>query len=280
MQNFIQFLVRFHAFFLFIGLEIFCFYLLIQQHHFQRTRLANTANQVTGTVYESVSGVQGYVGLKSQNDSLVVENARLKEELQLLQSYFTTKDTLITDTICIDTSALKIYNYVSAKVIKNSTNQISNFLTIDRGTNDGIYPEMGIISSNGIVGITKVSSPNYSVVMSVLHKDMRVSSKIFRNGYVGTLRWYGNDPLYATLEDIPKHVEILPGDTIVSSGFSSFFPADILVGIVESSRLKESNFYDIKVQLSTNFSTLRYVYAVQYEMQREVLELEAQSLNE
>ncbi len=284
MQNFIQFLVRFHAFFLFVGMQILCFYLIAQRHHYQRSILYNTFTESTGFLHNSVTGATDYVNLRTVNDSLIKENARLREQVLMheLLGIIAEQDSVSkTDTIPIDSTRAKIYVYQAAKVINNSTNKLSNFITINKGREDGFRPEMGIVSNQGIVGITKNVSAHFSTIMSMLHKDMRVSAKIKINGYVGTLRWDGKDPQQAILTDIPKHVLLKEGDEIVSSGYSSFFPEGIPIGIIESFSLEQGgNFYRIEVALSTPFGNIDYVYGVDYQMQEEQKQLEEQSVNE
>ncbi len=293
MYNLLLFFARFHAFILFIFLEIICFSLLVQHNPFQRTTIINSSNRVTGELYDKAHSVGEFVALRGENDSLLAENGRLKAQLLSIEERLEDNVNLLfkEEEFCRDSSMLVYfedtteytYNYVGAKVISNSTLKPNNYLTINKGHADGLQDEMGVIGRNGIVGVIKNVSKNFATVISVLHKSMRVSAKIRRNNFIGSLRWDGGDPRYAVLDDIPKHARVNIGDTIVTSGYSSFFPADIVVGVVENWSLAEaegSNFFNIKVKLSTHFSSIRYVYVVDYAKKQEQKALEEKSRDE
>ncbi len=281
MQNFIQFLIRFHALFLFLILEAFCLYLVTRQHHYQRAIIYKATDELTGTVYTGITGTRDYVGLKSVNDSLAIENARLRERLLMLELMQISRPDLLSDTTWMDSTRYEVFNYRAAKVINNSTDKITNFFTINKGSADGFRPEMGVIGPNGIVGVTKRVSENFTTAMSVLHKDLRISSLIKNKNYIGTLRWTGGNPNFALLTDIPKHVNPEVGDTVVTSYYSNFFPENLMIGTITDMDLDGgSNFYNITLRLSTNFNNIKHVYGVDFHEFNELKQLEQTTYSE
>jgi rod shape-determining protein MreC len=174
-----------------------------------------------------------------------------------------------------DTIHHQQYSFITAKVINNSVNRRNNYLTLNAGSLQGIKPEMGVISSEGIVGIVKDTSKHFCSVMSFLHKDSKISAKLKKSGYIGSLVWDGYDASRASLKDIALHVQFAKGDTIVTSSYSSIFPEDIMIGRVEDFETKAGdNFYDITIRLSTDFSKLSYVYIVNNVLKEEQQQLE------
>ena len=168
------------------------------------------------------------------------------------------------------------YKYITAKVINNSINHRNNYLTLNRGSLQGVKPEMGVITSKGIVGIVKQVSEHYCTVMSFLHKDTRISGMIKRNKFFGSLVWDGVDPAIATLNEIDKTVPVQKGDTIITTAYSAIFPAGIMLGTVVEAKLNPgSNFHQIRVRLSTRFDNLSYVNIVDNLMKNEQRELES-----
>ncbi|MEZ4886503.1 MAG: rod shape-determining protein MreC [Chitinophagales bacterium] len=314
MRNLISFIFKYHAFLLFLGLEIVSFALIVQHNHFQRASFINSSQSTVAFLYNEVNEWSEYMDLKQVNDSLMAENARLMaeaeaaksaldEELQDDNFTFGTDTTLVdtlTSTSISDPSAVgatannnqgngeqqiiadSIFHFIGAKVINNSTNRANNFLTINKGSKDGVAMEMGVIGLNGVVGVVKDVSENFATIISVLHRSMRVSAKIKRNNFVGSLRWEGTRPDRAVLNDVPKHVHVQKGDTILTSGYSSFFPQNVLIGIVvdEPRSDQGSNFYKIDVALSTNFNSIQYVYVVDYIRKAEKKALEEETQNE
>ncbi|MGB1206570.1 MAG: rod shape-determining protein MreC [Chitinophagales bacterium] len=286
MRNLLRFIQRHHAFLIFFILELLCFSLIVRYNSYQRASILNTTSTVVGGVLEQASEVRDFIDLKEVNDSLLSENARIASELATAKMLLTTKvadsigqmQTLETQK---DSTIKDVYKYIGAKVINNSINQVNNFITINKGSKDGIKPEMGVISSNGIVGVVKNVSENYSSVISVLHKNMRVSAKIKQNNFIGSLRWEVLAPQYARLDDIPKHAPVYVGDEVTTSGYSSFFPDNVPIGVVEEWGLPQgSNFYNIRVKLSTDFNSLNYVYVIDYMRRQEQKELEEASTSE
>jgi rod shape-determining protein MreC len=258
MKNLINFLIRSWVFILFLFLQIAALVLLFSNNNYHSAQYFNSANTVSGKVYETQSEITDYFTLKSANADLAEENARLRAMLPTAYEITDKKFFVKNDTIFAQK-----YSYANAKVINNSTNRRNNYITLNKGSLQGIQPKMGVISPNGIVGVVKDVSPNYATVLSFLHKAVKVSAKIRKSGYFGSLIWEGGNPDFGYLKDIPSYVKLVKGDTIVTTSYSDIFPEDIMVGVVESLDEKPNDsFHNIKVKLSTNFTTLSYVYVI------------------
>lgn len=276
MRNLWIFFLRYYAFFLFLLLEVIAFTLIINNNQYQRSSVLNSANQLSGSLYTTVSNAQAYLDLGKANDSLAAENAILKNLLRA--EYYSNKVEKETRT---DSSSFRRYTYVRAKVVNNTTNKRNNYLTLDRGRLHGIRKNMGVISKDGIVGIVKDVSDHFCTVISFLHKDSKISAKLNSSGDFGSLVWDGLDPRVANLKDIPTHVVVKENDSVMTTGFSSIFPEHIMIGRVKKVEHKSGdNFFDIEVELSTDFSTLRYVYIVSDFLSIEKNKLEEAVIND
>ena len=276
MRNLFIYILKYHFFLLFLILEIFCFYLIVQNNYFQKAKYINSSSVLTGYVYANYNGITDYFGLRKKNLELSVENAKLKT---MHKSSFYALDKKVYSTN--DTAYKQVYNYVSAKVINNSVNKLSNYITLNKGSKDGIKPDMAVICDQGIVGIVKDVTENYSSVISFLNKEVKISARIKKSGGFGTLYWDGKDREIAQLKEISNHVKIAYGDTVVTSGYSKMFPAGIKVGTIISFRNPPTdNFYRIYVKLSTDFSNLNYVYVVNNIMSDELDKLEKKQKND
>jgi rod shape-determining protein MreC len=286
-RNLIIFLRRYFNFFLFLLLEVICIVLVFRNNDFQKTAYLNSANSISARLYNRYNNVQYYFHLKATNDSLVNENARLHNILRTSYDSITLDNMVKTDTIrtySTDTTRkvvgieLRRYLYHAAKVVNNTVNAPVNYLTIHRGSANGLKPNMGVIGPSGIVGIVRSVSPNYAVVLSLLSKgrNFGFSARLSHSREMGTVRWYGGDAGYALMEDVPKSVRLIKGDTVVTSGYSALFPENIPIGYVESYSLtdKGSTAYTIRIKLATNFYNLQYVYVVDNMLQDEQKSLE------
>lgn len=270
MRNLIRFIVRYHFFILFLIFEILSIFLFIQNNRFQKASFLNFTNEVGGAIHKRVNGISEYLNLRTQNEGLVLENADLRNQLSKARRSDTVRTTLVRDTIW------KVqYEYLPARVVENSVNQQNNHLVIEGGALHGIQPGMAVICPTGAVGITKAVSPNYSLVISVLNRSFKLSTRISRNGYFGSLIWPGTDDREASLTEIPFHVDLKKGDSLVTSGYSAIFPPGIPVGIIQSfTKPAGTNFYEIQVSLATDFRKLGHVYVVKNLMAEEFRQLE------
>lgn len=197
--------------------------------------------------------------LNETNEALAQENVLLHQRIQSL-----TEANSLMDSVDIkDSIDYTRYSFIVAKVANNSVHRKSNFLTLDKGSRDGVEKGMGVITSNGIVGIVLNTSPHFSSVQSLLHPDSKISVTLDSSSVFGSLAWGSNiDPRFAMVRDIPNHVQVKKGEKVFTSGYS-LFPAGIYVGkIVETGITSGESFLDLKIMLSTDFSNLSHVYIV------------------
>jgi rod shape-determining protein MreC len=276
MYNLLKFILKYHFTFLFVLLQLLNLFLIFQNNRFQQSIFLNSANAVTGSVYAWYSGIKNYIGLREENERLIEENAILRSNVEKI--YFSeipaiAHDTLVfTDTLFIDT--INRYEYFPATVVSNSTNRLHNTVFIDKGSRKGIAKGMGVVGTEGIVGVVKQTSPNYSLVIPVINRDVNISAKIKNTGYFGNLSWDGKNPYFAQLTDIPSHIFPQKGDTVVTSGFSHIFPEGEMIGYVDAYKeVPGTGFLAISVKLSTNFNTLKYVYVVKNKDIEEIKDL-------
>jgi rod shape-determining protein MreC len=255
MNNLRRFILKYHFIILFILLEVISILLLANSQRFHRNRMVNTTNDVVGKVYEWSSEVGNYFRLNSANKQLAEENAMLRQQLSVVYDTTTcTYDITKGDTL---------YKYIPAQVVNNSTNQVNNYIIINKGAKDGIERDMSVISTDGIVGVVTDVSRHYASIMSLLHSKSVVGVRFKNNQEIAGLKWQTNNYRYGLVEDIPTHIVLQKGDTIVTSSHSNIFPEDLMVGTVEE-------FYPTavdalnkaKIRYATDFSTLRHVYVI------------------
>jgi rod shape-determining protein MreC len=270
MRNLFLFLWKYNFFIFFLLIETLCGYIIVQNNNFKRATFINSTNVIAAKTNTVVSAVTEYINLRTTNDALSRENAALKT---LLPNVFYIDSAL--EFISNDTIFKQQYAFITAKVINNSTNRRNNYLTLNKGRSQGIKPEMGIVCSDGIVGIVKDVSEHYSSVISFLHKDTRISARIKNSGYIGSMVWNGFDETHGTLNDIAKHVKVSKGDTIITTSFSTIFPEGVMIGTVdEVNSSGGNNLQEIQVKLSTPFGKLSYVYVVSNLLKEEQKALE------
>lgn len=278
MRNLLNFLLKYNYWFLFILLEVICFVLLFRFNNYQQSVYFTSANVVTGKVYEVSGSVSSYFHLKSVNEDLLDRNMLLEQQIANLENALRERqvDSVIVNSIRnLDN---KDYQIFKAHVIRNSLNQADNYITLDKGSSSGIRPEMGVVDGNGVVGIVYKTSPNYSLVISVLNSKSSISCKIVGSEYFGYLKWEHGDSRYAYLKDLPRHAEFNLGDTVVTSGYSTVFPAGGMVGTVDD--MSDSNdglSYLLKIKLATDFGKLGDVRVIARTGQMEQQELENMS---
>jgi rod shape-determining protein MreC len=273
MRNIFVFIRRYFNFLLFLVLQIVAIVFLVKYNKTHEAVYAGIANEVTGQINQQYNKVQYYFQLKQTNKQLAEENAQLRN---LLASNFEGPDTArqrIIDSLVVDTAkGIRKFVWLPAKVVSNTTASQMNYITIHRGSLQGVKKDMAVIGPNGIVGIVIETSDNYSRVMSLLHRNSKVSSMLKKGNIAGSIEWDGKDPQYLTLKNIPKSVQITKGDSVLTSTYSANFPSHIMVGrVFNITNDPSSNFYTIKVKTATNFFAIQYVNVVeniQWEEQR------------
>lgn len=271
MRTLLRFFQKYSNLFLFLFLEIIAVSLIVQNSSYQRSRLISVNRQVTGSIFSKVDGAREYFSLKEANEILVKENTELRNRLDLISSGL--------DSAAVTTTLMGEHRYffVQSRIVRNSSYNQYNYLTINKGKKHGIFSDMGVVSDQGLVGIILESSASFATVIPVINRDFRLSAKIKSNNYAGILQWDGISPRFAILSEIPFHVDLMEGDTILTSGFSSIFPEGIEVGRIESFSLEKGNFYDIRVELFTNFQQLVHVNVIRNHRREEQLNLETQN---
>lgn len=269
MERIFLFLYQYRAFFTFLLLELFCAWLIIQNNQYQGARFFNSSNSFVGGVNNFSQTMRDYFSLREVNKELAEENARLRKEVEH-QNQLRATGTNQHD------SASR-FDFESAKVVNNSTDRYTNFITINKGSRDGIASGMAVISPNGVVGKVKMTSGHFSVVTSLLNINLRISGLLKRTGHFGTVQWDGRDPQVVEFEFIPRHVRVAVGDTVITSGYSGVFPEGIMIGTVEKIELREeAPFYELRVRLAQDFRKLSFVSVVKSNLLHELDSLELQ----
>ena len=272
MRNLLIFITKYNAFFLFVIFEIISLVIYIKYNSFQKATFITSTNSVTGGLYTRASQFNEYLKLKEVNDSLASENARLRNGL---------KSSFYVDTVAkhkvTDTTYKLQYEYIVAKVINNSVNRATNYLTINRGSKQSIAKGMGVICGLGIVGKVVYVSDHFAVVQSLLHKDSQFSAMLANNKEIGTIEWNDElNPHWGLLKDVTNNAQPKVGELVVTSGYS-LFPAGVPIGRVSSLRTKGGGFsLNLEVKFTVDFSKLQYVNVVVNKMALEQTGLEAQ----
>lgn len=258
MRNLIEFILKYSGIFIFTILFVTCLAMLVSNGRFHSSVWFTSANSVSNKIYGIGNGVYGYFNLKSINASLQQSNAQLENEVLNLRSQIAEYRSILSDSL--DLSNTRRYDYVLCTVLNNSTRHPRNYFTIDKGELDGVKAGMGVADQNGVVGIVNVAGKKTARVISLLNTTQHISVRIKDTGTIGSLSWKVNDPKTAYMEEVPRHSKFAIGDTVVTSGFSTAFPADIPVGVIEGRIKTESdNFYVLKIRLASDFNTLSTV---------------------
>lgn len=264
MKNLLEFLAKHYHWFLFVFLETVSMVLLFRYNSYQGSVWFSSANAVAGRIYEMESSVESYFSLMKINEELTLRNYYLERQVSQLRRLYLEK-TQQPDTADLrELRAMEPYKLVTAKVVSNELHKPDNLMTIDKGKADGVEVGMGVISGKGIVGVTYLASDHYSIVIPVLNvMSSRISCAIRGHGYFGVLRWDGKEAGYAYVEDIPRHARFKRGDWVETNGYSTIFPAGVLVGqIAQVYNSRDGLSYKLKVRLSTDFGNLRDVAVI------------------
>ena len=275
MKEIIKLILKYHFTIIFILLEIVSFSLIIRHNEYQRAIFSESASTLFGNISSTITSIKDYFRLKEMNESLANENILLKNRLE---KYEFLRDTIIHGTVVQD--SIPVYEYIGAKQVNATYNRTKNYITLNQGRKNGLQKEIAVCTPEGIVGLIQDLSDHFAVVIPLINVDSRISAKIKKNNYYGSLQWDGNDYAYSYLNDIPYHVEVNAGDTIVTSGLSKIFPEGIVVGYVESVDKETANFLKIKVKLAVDFKRINHVYVILNNKKNEQTSLEAINYHE
>ena len=271
MQQIFNFILKNSNRLLFLLLLVISLSLTIQSHSYHKSKIISSANFFTGGIYERVNNINEYFSLKSQNEELALENARLKSLL------FNQRDT--TKLPEIDTiKGVKKTDIIVSKVIRNSYSVFENYLTINNGSASGIKRNMGVINSAGIVGIVDKTSKNYATIISILNVKSQINAKIKKSNHFGSLVWNGKSTGFVQLIDVPRLAGVRKGDTIVTGGQSIIFPENIGIGTIEKVYIDDvTNYYTLDIKLFNDMTNLGHVYIIKNKDADEITNLENQT---
>ena len=264
MRNLLEFLQKYHHWFLFVVLEVVSVILLFQYNSYQSSVWFSSANAVAGKIYEWDSTVKSFFSLMRVNEELTLRNFYLERQVSQLRRLYAEQTQDITVVERNELLFLSQYKLIPAKVVTNELNKKDNLMTINRGEADGVEVGMGVACGQGVVGVVYLTGRNYSVVIPILNtSSSRISCSIRGRGYFGALRWYGGDAGVAYLEDIPRHAHFKKGDWVETNGYSSIFPPGVSVGRIEKVYNSPDGLsYRMKLRLSTDFGCLRDVVVI------------------
>ena len=258
MYNLIRFIQKHHFIILFLVLEVLCIVMLTYSQNFHRQKRLNTTNDIVGRIYETGNSIGDYFRLGKINTELAEENAMLRRQLSV------TVDTI--EGFVEEINADTVYEFIPARVVNNTVNRPNNYIMINKGSADGIEKDMGVISTDGIVGIVTDVSPHYASIMSLLHSYTTISVRLKNNeDQLATLRWDNTNYRYGYVDGIPTHLKLQKGDTVVTSSYSYIFPKDLMAGtIVELIPSPSGTLNKAKMRFSTDFSSLKNVYVIHH----------------
>ena len=270
MHNLLRFIKLNQFLLLFILIEGFSIFLLLQNNNYQANKTINFSTQYTSAIYDYTNSFSDYLALKETNEYLAEENAKLRGLLK-------NNDHFIDSTLFQS----KRFNYIAAKVINNSVKKRNNFITLNKGRKNGIKNGMGVITNQGAIGIVHSVSENYSLIISLLHQKSAIGIFLKKNMHTGILRWKGFDYRTATISDLPIHISLNIGDTIITNSYSNIYPERINIGTISNfENNNDDGFYSINVKLFEDFNKLKYVYVIHSNQAKEQILLEKKAMKD
>lgn len=276
MQQILSFFLKNKHFLLFLLLELIAVIFTIQSHSFHRSKFINSANFITGGIYNKINNVKEFILLKKENVRLAQENVELKNLLNLKGI----SDSAIATSVIDTTNYYQKYSYIAAKIINNEYRKSNNYLTLNKGTSNGIKSDLGVVNSKGIVGITKSISNNYATVLSVLNVNYQINVRLVDSDHFGSLSWDSKDYRTVQLQYLPVQASIKIGDTVITGGKSTIFPEGIPVGTIKSFNTNNNIYENINVTLFNDMSALSYVEIIDNLDKKEIKNLEEKSSHE
>jgi rod shape-determining protein MreC len=270
MRNLLNFLARYNNLIIFLILEGISIYFLTTRNFYQNITVVNAVTSLTRGVEMRIVNTRNYFHLREISQAVADENVALKNSIDILRH----KEDILYMPVS-DSIYHQQYRYTSAEVISNTVNRQKNFFTINKGTSQGLAKDMAVVSDNGIAGIIVGCSKNFSVAMSLLNLDFKVSARLKSNGYFGSLGWDGKEYNYTVLTEIPQHVTFGIGDTVETTGYSAVFPEGVMIGTISGFEKTGGDFYRIRVLINTDFKKLHFVSVVSNLMKNEQIELES-----
>lgn len=282
MKNIFLFIRQYFTFLSFLLLQVLSIVLLTTSSKTHETFFGSIANEVTGKINSKYSNLRSYFTLQETNKLLVEENARLRNELPKNNLFTDSSKIIIKDSTLKDSlGRSKKYTYLPAKVIGNTYTLQNNYLMLERGSLQGIKNGMSVISQTGIVGVVVETSDNISRVMSLLHRNSKVSAMLKKDNSAGSIEWDGEDPSYLILKNVSKSAKIIKGDTVVTSTYSANFPSHLFIGTITAINSDpSSNFYTLRVKTATNFFTVQFVNVIENIRYAEQVKLENSGKNQ
>jgi len=279
LKNLFHFIFKNIHWLLFCVLICLSFLLIANNNQFQRSKYLQATREVTGRIYSVTNYFHSYFYLKNTNAALMQRMAQLETEIYACQSQSASMQNYLEQVDILGIDSL-VYSFIPARVANNSVLHHENYLTLNKGSNDGIQPDMGVLSSNGVVGVVVHTSPHFSTAISLLNTKYKLNGKIQNSDYFGPLVWDGRDARYIYLTEIPRHVAINSGDTVVTSGYSTVFPKGIPIGtIVGEKKQRDDSYRTIRIKLFTDFNRLNEVLIVTNRLHKEQKDLEERILN-
>lgn len=269
MRSLLNFLKNYGNILLFLLLEGIAIYMLAARPSYHNIKLSKALNGTSAFIQERINSATDYFSLREINEQLLSENRKLRNTMQRMY-----RNPEISTFNVTDSMYRQQYVYIQADVVNNSVNKQKNYITLDKGTLDGVTEDMAVTGPDGIVGVTVEAGRNYSLAMSVLNLDFRLSARLRKNGYFGSLRWDGVNIKTLMLNEIPHHVNLSIGDTVETTAYSAVFPEGLMVGTITEFDDSPGDFYEIKLRPSTEFRKLNHVYIIINLKKEEQLETE------
>ncbi|MGN0186303.1 MAG: rod shape-determining protein MreC [Paludibacteraceae bacterium] len=267
MSALLRFFVRFSNFFEFVLLELIALLLVVHSGAFRQSVFYRANTAMVGSLHAAATACSDYFSLQETNARLVVENEQLLNKIAALETYRPTAAGAV-----LSADSTPSYCVRSAAVVYSTVNRIQNLIIIDKGSVDGIAANMGVVNADGVVGVVDAVSKHYAVVMPIINIHLQVSGRVAKNGYLGSVHWDGLSPEFAELTEIPPHVDVAVGDTVVTSGYSAVFAGGVPIGVVDRVVANDNRpFSDIRVRLMANYRTLEHVHVVDCSHRDELL---------